>query len=106
MKLVRRLAQLAVASGVVAASTIAVAPAPAQAQATIVPCMEYIKIESIQIPGYVNCMLDVAGAVVAFAGQYVIHVGECVFYYDPLFSPIPQNVAPETVEFVNCVATL
>ena len=77
------------------AAAVAVPAAPAQADSALV-CGSYVTIENIQIPGYVNCMLDAAG-------NLVVRVGDCVFFYDPLFSPIPSRVVPETVELANCI---
>jgi hypothetical protein len=78
------------------AAAMAVPAAPAQAADSALVCGDYIKIENIQLPGYVNCMLDAAG-------NLIVRVGDCVFFYDPLFSPIPSHVVPETVELANCI---
>jgi hypothetical protein len=97
MKL-RTLARATVAAGAAAALLVAAQPAQAADTAsTTVICSQYIKIESIQVPAWANCMLDAAGTL-------IIVVGNCVYYYDPLFSPIPSNVVPATVGLVNCIA--
>jgi hypothetical protein len=105
----RRVARDAVAAGAAAAFVTAAQPA-AQANwapPTLLVCDGYIDIYNIQIPGYVNCMLDYTGAYVAYLGQWagdqITRVGNCVFYYDPLFPPFPGNIVPATVWFANCV---
>lgn len=77
------------------AAALAVPAAPASAQAAEF-CPGYITLEAIQIPGFVNCTVDAVG-------NFIVRVGDCLFFYDPLFSPIPSRVVPETVEFVNCL---
>lgn len=87
-----------VRGGIVAAVTaaaFAVPAAPASAAAAEL-CPGYITFERIELPGYVNCVVDAAG-------NYIIRVGDCVYHYDPLFSPFPSQVVPETLTFVDCL---
>lgn len=106
---VRNLARATVAAGAVITLSLTATPAQAQDRPQIIVlCDQYIDIQSIQIPGFVNCTLDYTGNYVQYLGQWTAQqlgrIGNCVFYYDPLFSPFPSNVAPETVQFATCVA--
>lgn len=93
---VRTFLRAGVTAAVAAALVAAATPAHAETRDTTLVCSEYITFENIQIPGYVNCMLDVTG-------NLIIRIGGCVFLYDPLFPPFPSNVVPETLELVNCI---
>ncbi|HWL37354.1 MAG TPA: hypothetical protein VNQ77_14315 [Frankiaceae bacterium] len=114
MKL-RTFARAGVAAVATAALTVAATPAQAyeapriaEIGEVVVVCDQFITIENIQIPGYANCMLDYTGNYIAYLGDWAAgtlqRVGDCIFFYDPLFSPIPSRVVPETVELANCVA--
>ncbi|HVF04430.1 MAG TPA: hypothetical protein VNA20_06300 [Frankiaceae bacterium] len=59
------------------------------ATAAAAPCSGYLSIYALNLPGYTNCMVD--------------HVSTCTLGYDPLSPPFGQQVAPETVEYANCV---
>ncbi|HVF06074.1 MAG TPA: hypothetical protein VNA20_14630 [Frankiaceae bacterium] len=107
---VRNVARATVAAGAAIALSLSAAPAQASQERPelIVLCDQYIDIQSIQIPGFVNCTLDYTGNYVQYLGQWTAQqlgrIGNCVFYYDPLFAPFPNNIAPETVQLATCVA--
>jgi hypothetical protein len=96
MTIVRNLSRLAVAGGVAAAVLAAAMPAQAAPADSTLVCSQYIKIESIQIPAWADCMIDAAG-------NLIVRVGTCVAYYEPLASPVPSNVVPATTGLADCL---
>jgi hypothetical protein len=90
----RTFVRAAVTAG--AAAALVAGATPAAHADTTLACSQYIQFEDIQIPAYVNCQLD-------NVGNLIVRIGNCVFYYDPLFPPFPSNVVPETVQLATCI---
>jgi hypothetical protein len=94
----RRLTGLALGIGLAASAFAApAASAESDRQAITLACGGYLNVYSINAPGYVNCQIDNVGTT-------LVRIGNCTFYYDPLFPPFGSNVVPATVNYVNCIA--
>jgi hypothetical protein len=79
--------RLVLAASIAAAGWAGQAPA----HAGIVNCTtSNITLTDIRIPGEVGCLL--------------VSAGDCTSYYDPLFSPFPQQVEPQTLNYASCLA--
>ncbi len=93
----RRLTALALGAGLAATAFTAPAASAGSSEGSIsLSCGSYLNVYAINAPGYVNCQVDNVGTT-------IIRVGNCTYYYDPLFPPFGSNVVPATVNYVNCI---
>ena len=83
-----RTARLALALAAGAASLLMSAPAEAGTVSCTTSNIDVPNLD-FNVGGAVNCTLDNAGL--------------CTFYYDPLFG-FPNNIAPATIGYVNCLS--